>query len=649
MVGKRPRTSRAGRRAFRGDRDVHGVVQPGACRVRGAGGDPRPDRPGARPADQAAGRRAGRHRRPVRRDRGGACRLLDHRLRQLRSGDRDRRAADAGARPGRTPRPGYVDVRPIAESRDELDDCRPVPTDADRASRTCCAGWRRRSSARWCAATATSTPPRTPSRRRCSPRPRSGRDGVPDNPRGWLITVASRRLTDLLRARPSPPAPRGRPSPGWSPPASWLRPGADDGRRTRDDTLILLFLCCHPALSPASQIALTLRAVGGLTTAEIARAFLVPEATMTRRISRAKQTHQGQRRRRSRCPRPRERAERLAAVLHVLYLIFNEGYAATSGPDLQRTELSAEAIRLTRLLHRLLPDDAEVAGLLALMLLTDARRAGPHRAGRRADPAGRAGPQPLGRRGASPRASRSSPPRCRRRRPGPYQLQAAIAARARRGADAPRRPTGRRSSRCTSCSDGVATTRWSHSTTPSRSPWCTGPGRRARARSTGSTDDPRLAERPPLSRGPRPPARNGWGRARPGPPTRTPPGAPQPAPSSATCRLEPPASTTLADPAEQGAPRLRRVRGPTDSAVRGSDYTTAPGLRHQSTLERQDRQEDGSIGEVPYLGVTTRRVAAHGRPAIATELTRAAGKPALQNPGCSRGLKPPVSRRDLAM
>jgi predicted RNA polymerase sigma factor len=138
-------------------------------------------------------------------------------------------------------------------------------------------------------------------------------------------------------------------------------------------TLILLFMCCHPALSPASQIALTLRAVGGLTTAEIARAFLVPEATMTRRISRAKQRIKdsgmpfG-------VPPGSERTQRLGAVLHVVYLIFNEGYASTSGQSLQRTELSAEAIRLARMVHRQLPGNGEVTGLLALMLLTDARR-----------------------------------------------------------------------------------------------------------------------------------------------------------------------------------------------------------------------------------------------------------------------------------
>jgi RNA polymerase sigma factor (sigma-70 family) len=198
------------------------------------------------------------------------------------------------------------------------------------------------------------------------------RDGRPERPRAWLITVASRRLTDLLRAeqarrrREDEVAVRELPG-------AWLAPGADEPTTDGDDTLILLFLCCHGSLSPASQIALTLRAVGGLTTAEVARAFLVPEATMTRRISRAKQSIRDSGAR-FRMPPAAERASRLAAVLHVLYLVFNEGYVATSGPALQRIELSAEAIRLTRLLHRMLPDDPEVTGLLALMLLTHARR-----------------------------------------------------------------------------------------------------------------------------------------------------------------------------------------------------------------------------------------------------------------------------------
>jgi predicted RNA polymerase sigma factor len=141
-----------------------------------------------------------------------------------------------------------------------------------------------------------------------------------------------------------------------------------------DDTLTLLFLCCHPALSPASQVALTLRAIGGLTTAEIARAFLVPEATMTQRIGRAKERIRAAGAT-FRLPPAREQRERLRVVLHVLYLVFNEGYTATAGTNLVRDELTAEAIRLTRLLLRLVPDDGEVAGLLALMLLTEARRA----------------------------------------------------------------------------------------------------------------------------------------------------------------------------------------------------------------------------------------------------------------------------------
>ncbi len=205
------------------------------------------------------------------------------------------------------------------------------------------------------------------------------KDGIPAHPRAWLITVASRRLTDLLRGEQSRQR-RENDVVQRMLPDEWLVPPADQASPDSDDTLVLLFMCCHPSLSPASQIALTLRAVGGLTTTEVARAFLVPEGTMTRRITRAKQTIKD-----SgipfRMPSGPEKAERLAAVLHVLYLIFNEGYASTSGPELHRAELATEAIRLARMVHGLLPDDAEVAGLLALMLLTDARRAartGPH-------------------------------------------------------------------------------------------------------------------------------------------------------------------------------------------------------------------------------------------------------------------------------
>ena len=205
------------------------------------------------------------------------------------------------------------------------------------------------------------------------------RDGRPEQPRSWLITVASRRLTDLLRAEQARQR-REETVAQWRLPDDWLSPAADRPETQPDDSLILLFMCCHPALSPASQIALTLRAVGGLATAEIARAFLVPEATMTRRITRAKQTVKDSGVPFA-LPPATERAARLGVVLHVLYLIFNEGYVSTSGPRLHRVELSAEAIRLARMLHRLLPQHSEVTGLLALMLLTDARRparTGPH-------------------------------------------------------------------------------------------------------------------------------------------------------------------------------------------------------------------------------------------------------------------------------
>jgi RNA polymerase sigma factor (sigma-70 family) len=193
-------------------------------------------------------------------------------------------------------------------------------------------------------------------------------DGVPDNPRGWLVTAASRRLVDQVRRDAA--RRRRETSAVLADPELRGDPAPSEG----DDTLILLFMCCHPALSPASATALTLRAVGGLTTAEIARAFLVPETTMAVRISRAKQRVR-QAGGRFGLPAPDERAERLRVVLQVLYLIFNEGYTASSGADLRRADLAREAIRLARLAHRQLPDDGEVAGLLALMLLTDSRRA----------------------------------------------------------------------------------------------------------------------------------------------------------------------------------------------------------------------------------------------------------------------------------
>ena len=189
---------------------------------------------------------------------------------------------------------------------------------------------------------------------------------VPDSPRSWLLTVASRRLVDEWR---SESARRRREET-----IAALEPADRVPPADRDDTLTLLFLCCHPSLSMPSQLALTLRAVGGLTTAEIANAFLVPEATMAQRISRAKRriSSAGSR---FDLPPEAERAGRLRVVLQVLYLLFNEGYAASSGPTVHRTDLTTEAIRLARMLHRLMPDETEVAGLLALMLLTDARRA----------------------------------------------------------------------------------------------------------------------------------------------------------------------------------------------------------------------------------------------------------------------------------
>jgi RNA polymerase sigma factor (sigma-70 family) len=190
-------------------------------------------------------------------------------------------------------------------------------------------------------------------------------EGMPDNPKGWLITVASRRRIELWR---SDSARRRREET-----AAALTPPEPELVSDVDDTLTLFFLCCHPSLTPVSQVALTLRAVGGLSTAEIARALLVPEGTVAQRISRAKQRIKAGGAE-FRMASESERSERIVAVLHVLYLIFNEGYTASSGRALHRIELTAEAIRLTRQLRERLPEDGEVAGLLALMLLTEARR-----------------------------------------------------------------------------------------------------------------------------------------------------------------------------------------------------------------------------------------------------------------------------------
>ena len=196
------------------------------------------------------------------------------------------------------------------------------------------------------------------------------REGLPDSPRAWLTQVAFRRMADHIR---SESARRNREQETALEAARTAESMSMETDPQEDDTLVLLFMCCHPALTPTSAIALTLRAVGGLTTAEIAHAFLVPEATMAQRISRAKQTVKNSGIR-FQLPTPQERVQRLRAVLHVLYLIFNEGYTSSAGPHLRRDDLSHEAMRLTRIVHQLQPDDAEVAGLLALMLLTDARR-----------------------------------------------------------------------------------------------------------------------------------------------------------------------------------------------------------------------------------------------------------------------------------
>jgi RNA polymerase sigma factor (sigma-70 family) len=241
-------------------------------------------------------------------------------------------------------------------------------------------------------------------------------EGTPESPTGWLIAVASRRMTDRIRADSARRAREERLAvePGPGPAAA------------ADDTLALIFICCRPELSRASAIALTLRAVGGLTTAEIAAAFLVPETTMGRRIARAKQTIAAADEPFG-LPAPADRAERLQAALGVLYLIFNEGYAASEGPDLARTELSGEAIRLTRIARLALPAEPEVGGLLALMLLTDARRPA------RTDAAGELVPldqqdRSLWDAAAIAEGSRVLAEAIARGAVGPYQLQAAIAA-----------------------------------------------------------------------------------------------------------------------------------------------------------------------------------------------------------------------------
>jgi RNA polymerase sigma factor (sigma-70 family) len=246
--------------------------------------------------------------------------------------------------------------------------------------------------------------------------------GVPDNASAWLYTVASNRLIDIIRSE----AARRMRERGYARDVAAVAEGVDETSDADDDTLDLLFLCCHEALSVSSQIALTLRAVGGLTTAEVASAYLVPEATMAQRISRAKQTIKragaefGE-------VDPARRRERLDAVARVLYLMFNEGYAATTGRELTRVDLSTEAIRLTRELVRIRPDDGEIVGLLGLMLLTDARRPA------RTTPAGELVPlddqdRALWNRAAITEGTQMLVGALKTSTAGPYLVQAAIAA-----------------------------------------------------------------------------------------------------------------------------------------------------------------------------------------------------------------------------
>ena len=248
---------------------------------------------------------------------------------------------------------------------------------------------------------------------------------APDRPLGWLVTVASRRLVDRQRGEIAGRK-RERAAATLTSSDRSQAPPADTEHGEQDDTLTLLMLCCHPSLTAASQVALTLRAVGGLSTAEIARAFLVPEATMAQRISRAKQTIRAAGAQFRPPPAP-ERAVRLASVLHALYLVFTEGHTASSGEELARSDLSREAIRLTRLVRDLEPADGEVAGLLALMLLTEARAGARTAADGRLVPLAEQDrrawdPELTGEGLALIATSLASAP------VGPYQLQAAVAA-----------------------------------------------------------------------------------------------------------------------------------------------------------------------------------------------------------------------------
>jgi RNA polymerase sigma factor (sigma-70 family) len=392
-------------------------------------------------------------------------------------------------------------------------------------------------------------------------------EGVPANPKAWLITVASRRRTELWR---NESARRRREETVAAMAAA--APGPEPARAT-DDTLTLLLLCCHPSLTLVSQVALTLRAVGGLTTAEIARGLLVPEATVAQRISRAKQRIRASGAEFA-LPSEGERSERMVAVRHVLYLIFNEGHTASSGPALQRVELTSEAIRLTRQLRELLPDDGEVAGLLALMLLTDARRAA------RTSPDG--GLVPLAQQDRARWDARAIAEgielitRTLATAPiGPYQLQAAIAAvhAEARSAD---HTDWREILGLYDLLNSIAPRRWSPSTASSPSPWSTvlkwvwsgSPPPSPIPRSPGTTASTRCGRTCstwPASGRPRPPT------------TAWPPAARSASPSSAT-----------SSPGRRNSAR-RAGSAPQDRSARGPHHLW-PGLvwrRYGATRRRR--------------------------------------------------------------